>query len=132
MKDFTIDATVGITQRFVVSAESLDCAFDTVSSVVDTKFTDVYNSIIDIGGHPSTLLQESKGGNTVVVEDSIDSVEYLNVDNIPTKYNPVEKAYDILHKVFSNKNAGWDEASIAIEEAIGFLGEALADQRWLV
>lgn len=43
------------------------------------------------------------------------------------KYNPVEKAYDILYKVFSNENAGWDEASTAIEEAIGFLGEALAD-----
>lgn len=42
-------------------------------------------------------------------------------------YNPVEKAYDILYKVFSNENAGWDEASIAIEEAVGFLGEALAE-----
>lgn len=42
------------------------------------------------------------------------------------KYNPVEKAYDVLYNVFSNKNAGWDDASLAIEEAIGFLGEALA------
>lgn len=48
-------------------------------------------------------------------------------DKQQAKYNPVAKAYDILYKVFSDKNAGWDEASIAIEEAIGFLGEALAD-----
>jgi len=48
-------------------------------------------------------------------------------DKQQAKYNPVAKAYDILYKVFSNENAGWDEASIAIEEAIGFLGEALAE-----
>ena len=51
----------------------------------------------------------------------------IEVEVRKPSYNPVAKAYDILYKVFSNENAGWDEASIAIEEAIGFLGEALAD-----
>lgn len=51
----------------------------------------------------------------------------MSCDKQQAEYNPVAKAYDILYEVFSNENAGWDEASIAIEEAIGFLGEALAD-----
>lgn len=127
-KSFTIDATVGITQRFVVSAENLDTAFDMVSSAVEAKFGDTCDAIVEVGGHPETLLQESKGNNIVVVTNTVDSVTYLQEDDsVLVKYNPVEKAYDILHKVFSNKNSGWDEASIAIEEAIGFLGEALAD-----
>ena len=33
----------------------------------------------------------------------------------------------VLYNVFSNKNVGWDDASLAIEEAIGFLGKALAE-----
>lgn len=41
--------------------------------------------------------------------------------------NLIQQAYDVLYKVYTNKLAGWDEASAAIEEAIGFLGEALAE-----
>lgn len=51
----------------------------------------------------------------------------IEVESHKPSYNPVEKAYDILYNVFSNKNADWDEVSIAIEKAIGFLGEALAN-----
>lgn len=43
-------------------------------------------------------------------------------------YNPVEKAYETLRKVFANDRAGWDEALVAIEDALGYLGEALAEK----
>lgn len=41
------------------------------------------------------------------------------------QHNPVAEAYDTLYKVFADKYAGWDDCQIAIEEAIGYLGEAL-------
>lgn len=41
------------------------------------------------------------------------------------KYDPVEEAYRILLKVQDNPDADFDDASFAIEEAIGYLGEAL-------
>lgn len=37
----------------------------------------------------------------------------------------VKKAYDVLYEVYSNDNAGWDEAIAAIDEAIDYLGEVL-------
>lgn len=42
-------------------------------------------------------------------------------------YNPVEKAYKILTKAHFDNNTDLSGAHIAMEEAIGFLGEALAD-----
>lgn len=40
-------------------------------------------------------------------------------------YNPIEKAYYILLDVINNKESDIADYSIAIEEAIGYLGEAL-------
>lgn len=42
-------------------------------------------------------------------------------------YNPVEKAYKILTKAHFDDDTDLTGAHIAMEEAIGFLGEALAD-----
>ena len=50
----------------------------------------------------------------------------LDITTHNLNYNPVARAYEVLYGVFTNKHAGWDEAEIAIEEAIGYLGEALA------
>lgn len=45
-----------------------------------------------------------------------------------TCYNPVEEAYQILVKVLhKEKNSTVADYEIAIEQAIGFLGEALDD-----
>ena len=43
------------------------------------------------------------------------------------KYNPISEAYEILLKVMNNPDADKEDALIAIEEAIGYLGEALDD-----
>lgn len=43
------------------------------------------------------------------------------------KYNPIAEAYKILLEIQDNKEATSDDAFIAIEEAIGYLGEALDD-----
>lgn len=40
-------------------------------------------------------------------------------------YNPVAKAYDLLTKVFNSPNPSYGDLLIVIEEAIGYLGEAL-------
>lgn len=43
-----------------------------------------------------------------------------------TCYNPVEEAYRVLERVLNNYQHGTpDDYTAAIEEAIGFLGEAL-------
>ena len=42
-------------------------------------------------------------------------------------YNPTEKAYLILVNIFKEKDASKEDYAIAIQEAIGYLGEALAD-----
>ena len=44
-----------------------------------------------------------------------------------SSYNPVEKAYSILTKAHFSDATDLTGAHIAMEEAIGFLGEALAD-----
>lgn len=41
------------------------------------------------------------------------------------KYNPVERAYKILVATYNTKDIEKEDALIAIEEAIGYLGEAL-------
>lgn len=43
------------------------------------------------------------------------------------KYNPVARAYDILTKAHFDDDTDLTGAHIAMEEAIGYLGEALAD-----
>lgn len=42
-------------------------------------------------------------------------------------YNLVEKAYKILTKAYFDNNTDLTGAHIAMEEAIGYLGEALTD-----
>ena len=42
-------------------------------------------------------------------------------------YNPVEVAYELLVDIFNKPNVDKEEAFIIIEEAIGYLGEALDD-----
>lgn len=44
---------------------------------------------------------------------------------MPENYNPVAEAYRILLDVFNKKDATIEDFSIATEEAIGYLGEAL-------
>ena len=44
-----------------------------------------------------------------------------------SNYNPVAEAYSVLTKVFFDEDAAENDLEIAIEEAIGFLGEALSD-----
>lgn len=44
-----------------------------------------------------------------------------------TKYNPIERAYKILVATYNTKDIEKEDALIAIEEAIGYLGEALDD-----
>ena len=41
------------------------------------------------------------------------------------KYNRIERAYEILVATYNTKNAEKEDALIAIEEAIGYLGEVL-------
>ena len=41
-------------------------------------------------------------------------------------YNPVYEAYRALLEVFNDPAADFTDQAIAIEEAIGYLGEALA------
>lgn len=41
------------------------------------------------------------------------------------RYNPVAEAYGILVKVFQDEDALLNDFEDAVEEAIGFLGEAL-------
>lgn len=43
------------------------------------------------------------------------------------EYNPVQEAYSTLLKVISDDTADIDNYTAAIEEAIGYLGEALSD-----
>lgn len=40
-------------------------------------------------------------------------------------YNPVEMAYTLLLKVFESQDSNFSNVMAAIEEAIGYLGEAL-------
>lgn len=40
-------------------------------------------------------------------------------------YNPVAKAYDLLTKAFNSPSPSYGDLLIVIEEAIGYLGEAL-------
>lgn len=40
-------------------------------------------------------------------------------------YNPIQEAYNILVEVYNNPDADEQDLSIAIEEAIGYLGEVL-------
>ena len=40
-------------------------------------------------------------------------------------YNPVEKAYELLVNIINNKEATREDLGITIEEALGYLGEAL-------
>lgn len=49
---------------------------------------------------------------------------YRDEDSI-AKYNPIERAYKILVATYNTKNAEKEDALIAIEEAIGYLGEVL-------
>lgn len=44
-----------------------------------------------------------------------------------SNYNAVEEAYSILTKAFFDEDTSVNDLAIAIEEAIGFLGEALSD-----
>ena len=46
---------------------------------------------------------------------------------IHRSYNPVEKAYEILTKAHFDNDTDLTGAHIAMEEAIGYLGEALAE-----
>lgn len=48
----------------------------------------------------------------------------LNDSNKST-YNPTEKAYHILVNIFNTNDTDKEDLLIAIEEAIGYLGEAL-------
>lgn len=41
------------------------------------------------------------------------------------RYNPVEKAYHSLVNVVNNNSSTFDDFTMAISEAIGYLGEAL-------
>ena len=50
--------------------------------------------------------------------------EFLN-DLKRTQTNPVELAYELLVSTYNTKNVTKEDAIIAIEEAIGYLGEAL-------
>ena len=50
--------------------------------------------------------------------------EFLN-DLKRTKTNPVELAYELLVSTYNTKNVTKEDTIIAIEEAIGYLGEAL-------
>ena len=50
--------------------------------------------------------------------------EFLN-DLKRTQTNPVELAYELLVSTHNTKNVTIEDAIIAIEEAIGYLGEAL-------
>ena len=50
--------------------------------------------------------------------------EFLN-DLKRTQTNPVELAYELLVTTYNTKNVTKEDAIIAIEEAIGYLGEAL-------
>ena len=50
--------------------------------------------------------------------------EFLN-DLKRTQTNPVELAYELLVSTYNTKNITKEDAIIAIEEAIGYLGEAL-------
>ena len=50
--------------------------------------------------------------------------EFLN-DLKRTQANPVELAYELLVTTHNTKNVTKEDAIIAIEEAIGYLGEAL-------
>lgn len=45
------------------------------------------------------------------------------------QYNPVEEAYKLLESLMNQKSEAVtiEEAMIAIEEAVGYLGEALDD-----
>lgn len=42
-----------------------------------------------------------------------------------SNYNPVERAYTLLVKVFESKDSNSGNIMATIEEAIGYLGEAL-------
>lgn len=48
-----------------------------------------------------------------------------NIDDQPTVYNPVERAYEILVATYNTKDIEKEDALIAIGEAIGYLGEVL-------
>ena len=50
--------------------------------------------------------------------------EFLN-DLKRTQANPVERAYELLVTTYNTKNVTKEGAIIAIEEVIGYLGEAL-------
>ena len=50
--------------------------------------------------------------------------EFLN-DLKRTQTNPVELAYELLVTTHNTKNVTKEDAIVAIEEAIGYLGEAL-------
>lgn len=50
--------------------------------------------------------------------------EFLN-DLKRIQSNPVELAYELLVTTYNTKNVTKEDAIIAIEEAIGYLGEAL-------
>ena len=50
--------------------------------------------------------------------------EFLN-DLKRTRTNPVELAYELLVTTYNTKNVTKEDTIIAIEEAIGYLGEAL-------
>lgn len=50
--------------------------------------------------------------------------EFLN-DLKRTQTNPVELAYELLVSTYNTNNITKEDAIIAIEEAIGYLGEAL-------
>lgn len=45
--------------------------------------------------------------------------------NDSKNYNPVEQAYLLLVKIRDDESMTVDDALIAIDEAIGYLGEAL-------
>lgn len=46
-------------------------------------------------------------------------------EHLIAKYNCIERAYKILVATYNTKNAEKEDALIAIEEAIGYLGEVL-------
>lgn len=64
---------------------------------------------------------------TIHSTDFRNVVELLGklVEDEKPKYNPVAKAYDLLTKAFNSPDPSYGDLLIVIEEAIGYLGEAL-------
>lgn len=55
----------------------------------------------------------------------ISEIEQLVIKSIRASYNPVAVAYEILVKTLHNPKSTETEYTMAMEEAIGYLGEAL-------